>query len=150
MKCEICGKESKPLKGGSGIPMHCDREECVKKAKEIAEEYDKKTNEAMSKPIEIVDIETYADLKKMMFAIAGKLQQHAEEEGTDLGINKVPQLLVQQLNDMFIGNLPTEYYKEERLKGYARTADAEFWFVKKVPAEVVKETFVKSGILQAQ
>jgi len=149
MKCEICGKESKSLKGGFGILMHCDREECITKTNEMNEEYKKQIEEKMSKPIEITDIETYADLERMMFAIAGKIQQHAEIDGTDLGISNVPQLLVQQLNEMFIDNLPTEYYKEERLKGRMRTADAEFWFVKKVPVEVVKETFVKSGILEA-
>ena len=149
MKCEICGKESESLKGGFGIPMHCDREECVKKANKMTEEYDKKINEAMSKPIEITDIETYADLKKIMFAIAGKLQQHAEKEDTDLGMNKVPQLLVQQLNSIFIDNLSAEYYEEKRLKGYLRHADSEFRFVKKVPAKIVKETFVKGGILEA-
>ena len=126
MKCEICGEESESLKGGFGIPMHCDREECIKKANKIAEKHDKGINEAMSKPLEIVDIETYADLERMMFSIAGKLQQHADIDNIDLGISKVPQLLVQQLNDMFIDKLPTEYYKEERLKEYIQTADGEF------------------------
>ena len=150
MKCKICGEESESLKCGFGMPMHCDREECVKKANKMVKEYNKEIEEKTSKPIEITDIETYADLAKIMFAIAGKMQQHADIDGTDLGIYKVPQLLVQQLNEMFIDKLPAEYYEEKIYKGHGRlTSDGEFWFVKKVPAEVVKETFVKSDILEA-
>lgn len=149
MKCEICGKESKSLEGGFGIPMHCDREECVKKANEIAEEYDKKIEGMMSKPIEITDVETYVDLERIMFAIAGKIYNKAGKVGIDMGILTVPQLLVQELNAKFLTELPAEYYKSKHYKGYERwSADGEFWFVKKVPKEVVKETFVKSGILK--